>query len=361
MSARLAVAVVGCGKVADFYHLPVLAGFDGVEIEALVDPARDRAEALADEYGGRRVLEDHRELPETVDAAVVAVPNHLHAGVCRDLLEQGVHVLVEKPMAIDTAGCDEMIAAAETSGSVVAVGHQMRFFPAVRFVKRVLERGWLGPVRRFDLRNGRPLQWDAESGFLHRRDAAGGGVLIDLGVHVLDLLLWWLGPCRRVDYRDDARGGVEANCRLRLAMESGVEGTVELSRERDLRNTCVFECEDGLLEVGTYGHEPQIRLETPDGRGALSGLVERERRSERDPLDAHRAQLRSFLGAIAGGRSDGVTGVDGGRSHHVTGREGRRCVELVGRCYASRQRLDQPWRWPASAVETGVPEAMVKA
>ena len=105
---RLRVGVVGCGAVAERYHLPALLASDDVEVVAMVDPVLERAQALAGRAGVPEAYADHGDLAGRVDLAVVAVPNAFHVTVATDLMRAGVDVLVEKPMARTVAECDEM-------------------------------------------------------------------------------------------------------------------------------------------------------------------------------------------------------------------------------------------------------------
>ena len=218
MADRPRVAVVGCGAAAEI-HLTVLSRLPA-DVVCLVDTDPGRSRALADKYGVARTLTGHDDLAGFADAAVLSLPHSLHAPVAVELLGAGLHVLVEKPMALTVAECDRMIAAAEASGRVLAVGMARRFYDAGGFVRRVIDSGRLGDVRTVDVREGYVYDWPVASDFMFRR-AAGGGVLADAGAHILDNLLWWLGDVERVAYRDDARGGVAAACAIELERTSG--------------------------------------------------------------------------------------------------------------------------------------------
>ena len=111
-TSKVRLAVVGCGAVAQIHHLPAIAASDRVEAAVLVDADEKRARALAERFGVPEVATDFKRLPGKVEAAVVALPNSLHAPVSIELLRRGVHVLVEKPMAMTVRECDEMIDAA---------------------------------------------------------------------------------------------------------------------------------------------------------------------------------------------------------------------------------------------------------
>lgn len=329
---KLRLAVVGCGAVAKIHHLPAIALSERVEAAVLVDADAGRARALAEQFGVPEVATDFRGLPGRVDAAVVALPNSLHAPVSIDLLRRGVHVLVEKPMAMTVRECDEMIAAAEDGHAVLAVGLDFRFFDGSLFVRDLFRDGLLGEVRRFDMRQGVIPRWPFATDFLLKKETAGGGVLADFGVHVLDLLLWWLGEWADVEYWDDAQGGIESDCEMRLTMRSGAVGTVEISRTRNLRNTCVFEGERARLEVGVWDPDPEIKLILGGSEVHLSGRARREESAALSFTDVFVRQIDDFAAAIRERREP-----------FVPGREGRRSQELIEECYARRRFLELPW------------------
>jgi predicted dehydrogenase len=332
-------AVVGCGAVAASHYLPALAGCRRAEAVLVVDRDAGRAHAAAARWGVPAVATDAGEVPGRAEAAVVALPNHLHAPVAIDLLRAGVHVLVEKPMGLSTAECDAMIEAAAQGGARLTVGLQFRFFNATELVRDLLAGGLLGPLQGFEMRLGVVSRWPFATDFVLRREAAGGGVLVDYGVHVLDLLLHWLGDWKEVRYRDDAYGGVESDCELDLAFASGVAGTIEISRTRNLRNTCLFIGERGRLEVGIWDPDPPIVLETAGSAVALSGRASRDGGAGLDFLGAFGRQLDDLAGAVREGREP-----------FISGAEGRRSVFLIEACYAVREPLELPWVRPSLPV-----------
>jgi len=338
--ARL--AVIGCGAVTAIHHLPAIVASRTAVATLLVDSDRGRAEALARRYGIAEVATDFRAVPGKAEGAIVALPNHLHAPISIELLSRGVHVLVEKPMAMNVAEADAMMEAARTWGSILGVGLEFRFFDGAILVHRLLRDGLLGPIRRFDLRQGVVPRWPFATDFLLKKEMAGGGVLADFGVHVLDLLLWWLGDWDSVEYRDDAAGGVESDCEMELTLRSGCGGTVEVSRTRNLRNTCRLEGERGTLEVGIWDPDPVLRLLLRDSGGPSGRLDERgvvlegrARRGEGGALTMADAFVRQVDDFVAAMREK--------RETRVPAREGRRSLELIEACYARRRPLVLPW------------------
>ncbi len=343
---KVRLAVVGCGAIASLHHLPAIALCDPVEAVVLVDVDAGRARKLAERFGVPEVATDVSGLPGRVDAAIVALPNHLHAPVAIDLLRRGVHVLVEKPMAMNVRECDEMIAAAGDARAVLAVGHEFRFFDSSRLVRNLLRDGLLGEIRHFEMRQGVIPRWPFATDFFLKKETAGGGVLADYGAHVLDLLLWWLGDWAEVEYWDDAMGGIESDCRMRLTMRSGTAGDVEISRTRNLRNTCVFEGTRATLEVGIWEPDPEIRLLIDDRTVHLSG---RARREDVPGLD--------FTGSFVRQLDDFAAAVRERREPFVPGSEGRRSLELIEACYARRQLLELPWS-AVSAIDPAIDPAI---
>lgn len=330
---KIRLAVVGCGAVADIFHLPALSLSENAEAVVLVDADAGRARALAARYGVSETATDYRSLAGRVDGAVLALPNHLHAPIAIDLLRLGLHVLVEKPMAVTVRECDEMIAAAEAARAVLAVGLDFRFFHSSLLVRNLLRDGLLGEIRSFAMRQGVIARWPFATDFLMKKETAGGGVLADRGVHVLDLLLWWLGEWESVEYRDDAQGGLESDCEMRLTFRSGLSGTVEISRTRNLENTCVFVGERATLTAGIWHPDPEIRLSYAGNELDLAGHA-------RLPGDDSNLD---FTGAFVRQIDDFAAAIREGREPFVPGREGRRTVELIEACYKQRKLLELPW------------------
>ena len=249
-----------------------------------------------------------------VDAALIATPPSHHAPCCIELARRGLHLMVEKPMAITTADAKAMADAARKAGVVLTVGHFRRLLPAVRLLRSAIDRNALGRPVGFDAEEGDAYTWGLTTLSNLRKDQGGGGVLIDIGSHVLDLLLYFFpGPWDVLEYHDNALGGVETDCRLRLRMHGTngpVDGQVELSRTRKLRSTLRVVCEKGTLELQTgeryrvsvIPHE--LRLDDPD-RGQPRGFrlqASWADEPETTGYEAYRTEIDDWLDAIRTGQ-----------------------------------------------------------
>ncbi|MBA2277487.1 MAG: Gfo/Idh/MocA family oxidoreductase [Chloroflexia bacterium] len=190
---RLRVGIIGCG--AGVFHLEGYAEEPRAQVVALAGLDTDRCQDLAKRFEIPRVYGDYRELLEQddIDAVSVVVPNNLHLPVTLAALEAGKHVIVEKPLARNADEGERMVRAAEAHGKVLAVAFQRRHRHDVQIVRRIVANGELGDIyyaKAFWMRrSGIP---DLGSWFTSK-EAAGGGPLIDLGVHVLDMALHMTG------------------------------------------------------------------------------------------------------------------------------------------------------------------------
>jgi predicted dehydrogenase len=185
------VALFGCGWVQDFHARGVLA--HGDELVAVANHREQSARAFADRHGISRVTTDWEALAADpdVDAAIVATPNALHARQSIALLEAGKHVMVEKPMAMSVAECDAMIDASRASGASLMVAHCWRFRAEVIALRDRIAAGELGEVvktRGYGVHAG----WGPDGWFIDR-GLAGGGALVDMGVHAIDTARFLLG------------------------------------------------------------------------------------------------------------------------------------------------------------------------
>lgn len=330
---QIRLGIIGCGAITKQQYFPILKKSSLFKINALADKNIAGARSLGEGRDIAKITDDYREMIGHVNAAVIAVPNHLHASISKEMLSNGIHVLVEKPMAMTAADCDEMIELARQNNCILTVGLSKRFFHAHQFVKRAIDEGLLGDIKSFDFRDGTIFSWPAASDFLYRKEV--GGVLASTGPHTLDLLLWWLGDYKRVEYYDDAMGGVEANCELHITMKNGCSGIVEISRTRALRQTYQITGEKATIEVGANWANPPVILKFNGDEAQLEGAMAMPRNPQKEYIEIMRQQLEEFAAAITEKRKP-----------LVDGHEGRRSIEFIETCYRNRKFLDLPWLGP---------------
>ena len=195
MTERLKVGIIGGGGIAQVAHLPVLKKLKGIEVMALCDPDLPKARAVADRFGIKDAFDDIEELLryESLDAVVICSPNHLHESHILAALSANLHVLVEKPLTMTTASVQRILRAVEKRDRVLMVGMNHRYRPDVQIVRSFVQSGELGTVEsvRGSWHVSRPGR--AQLGWRLRKEQAGGGAMLDLGLSILDLALWLAG------------------------------------------------------------------------------------------------------------------------------------------------------------------------
>ncbi len=334
INSKLRLAIVGCGAIAEHGHLPGASQVETIEITALVDKDIDRASKLARRFGIPGAAPNLEGIEKVADAAILCLPHHLHCPVALDLISRGLHVLVEKPMALDTAECDQMIAAANEARVVLAVGLMRRYFRCALVLKQILDSRVLGALHRFRIEDGGVYAWPSASPFILSKAHSGGGVLMGNGSHVMDSLIWWFGEPREIQCFTNSAGGMETDVTLEMVMPDGSCGTVELSRTRSLANCTQVWAERGDIRIPLYGDHVELKLDGSDftlaGQAKSASLG-----GEQDLAMVLAEQLRDFARAIAGHPAAIVTGF-----------ESRRSIALIESCYRVAKPLPEPWAVP---------------
>ncbi len=333
MRDRLRLGIVGGGAAAELCHLPAVSHCPEIGAVTLVDVNRDRAAELAARFQVSDFVTDYRDLFGHVDAVVVALPNYLHAPVAIEFLQKGIPVLVEKPMALTGSDAEAMVAAA--GDLPLQVGLMYRFMHGPRIVKQAVEEAWLGNVESVAVEWGNVFRWPVASGSFFSREYSGGGVLVDLGSHMFDLISWVFGDLSLLAYSDDSRGGVEADCSALFEFKSSgraVQGTLTLSRLRKLSNVFRVVGERLTLEYDVTSND-RIRLWPNDTEDRVGPFVLDVGGRGQSGTDVYAAQLRSFARAVLAGSQP-----------EVPGESGLAVTRLMEQCYRERQSARLPWQ-----------------
>jgi len=195
MSKKLKIGLIGAGSIATCAHMPAYASMDHVEVVAICDIKIEKAEALAEKYNVSQTFENYVDLLDIpgLDAVDICTPNYLHSKIAVAALEKGLHVFCEKPDAINAAEAENMQAAAEKSGKTLMVMRNNRYMEISKFLKKYIDDGKMGEIYAarcgWQRRRGIP----GKGGWFTTKEQSGGGPLIDLGVHMIDLTMWFMG------------------------------------------------------------------------------------------------------------------------------------------------------------------------
>jgi len=195
MDKKLRVGIIGCGGIANGKHMPNLHKIEEVEMVAFCDIVKEKANLAAARFGSKdaEVYTDYKKLlkDESIDVVHVCTPNRSHGFITVASLEAGKHVMCEKPMAKTYADAKKMLEAAHKTGKKLTIGYQQRWRGDSMYLKEECEKGTLGDIyyaRSIALRRRAVPTWGV---FLNEFEQ-GGGPLIDIGTHALDLTLWMM-------------------------------------------------------------------------------------------------------------------------------------------------------------------------
>jgi predicted dehydrogenase len=299
--------LIGCGDIAAKRVAAALRDSPG---STLVAVARARAELAAEfarQHGARRWHADWRDVlrDDELSAVYLATPVRLHAEQAVAAAEAGKHVLCEKPMAMDVAECERMIAAARSHGVRLGVAYYRHHYPLVARLRALLASGEIGqPVlvqvdvfEPFDATAGQPRSW------LLNKKEAGGGPMMDFGCHRIEVLLDLFGPVKEVHgfptnvhFRDR---DVEDTCVARMGFRSGAEAVLTVTHAAaERRDTLAVYGSEGSAHVPVL-NEGLLRIVTTGGS-----------REERHPphSNLHQPLVEDFVAAVRERRDPMVTG-----------------------------------------------------
>ena len=196
MEQKIKIAIIGCGGIATKAHAPQYEKLNNVyEVVAVCDIVKKKAEKLAEVFGGCPVYTDYKEVLniEGLDAVDICTPNYLHSIITIDALNKGINVLCEKPDAVSVEEAKKMKEAADRNGKLLMIIRNNRFLVQSQYLKEYIADGNFGKIYAgrcgWQRRRGIP----GKGGWFTTKEQSGGGPLIDLGVHMIDLTMWLMG------------------------------------------------------------------------------------------------------------------------------------------------------------------------
>ena len=322
MPSPLRVGLIGCGRIAQLVHLNALGAADGIQVVALADPDAERLHGAAQKAPGAVPYASAEDLlaKSDAEAVVLCTPPALHAPGAIAAFEAGKHVYLEKPIGLELADADAILMAQRAAGTVGMMGFNYRFHPLHREARQRVQRGEVGEIIAVRTAFSSPARslpdWKATR-------EGGGGALLDLASHHLDLIPFLLGrEITEVTAQTASRESEGDTAILSLRLEGDVLVQSLLSM------TSVSE--DRFEIYGTRGklaYDRQTSVEI-DARGTdiaygRKGQIQREvgsavrslRRAPRMPgSPSFQAAFEAFGRAARGGTMDGATLEDGRRS-----------------------------------------------
>ncbi len=311
MINHLNVGVVGLGWISQVIHLPILEKLPDATVVAICDTDKARARYVSEKLGIRNVYTDIDQMlkQDNIHAVNVCTSTDSHAGVAIPCLQAGKDVLVEKPLARTYGEAKRIVDAAQQNDRQLMVGMNNRFRPDAMILRSFIEAGEMGEV--FYSKGGWLKRQTNESPWKTRKETAGGGAFLDLGIVILDLSLWMMGypDVERVSAKTYYHGteSVEDSAVALLRMKNGATMTIEVSWSMNV--------DDDFFYCNLFGKNGSARLNPLRLSKMLHGnLVNMTPAKVEKPQSlfkrSYENEIRHFIGAARGVHPVISTGVE---------------------------------------------------
>jgi len=294
------VAVIGLGSVAQLVHLPNLLKIKNAEITAVAEINKNRLHSVADKYDIKRRYTDYTQLlsNDDTDAVIISTPTHLHKKMAIDSLNAGKDVLVEKPLARNSSEGIEILECAKKNNKKLMVGMNLRYRPDSMLIRSLIDAGEIGDP--FYIKCGWIRKQSSSEKWFSKREEAGGGVILDLAINLVDLALWLADYPKAVsistkNYFHNSRNLEDTSVSF-IRCENltiSLEASWSMAEEKDIFYTNVYGTK------GSIGANPfkLIKVMADEHIDLGSTFVD-------SPTEAFKKsylnELKSFIGAIRG-------------------------------------------------------------
>ena len=279
MSQKVRVGVIGTSWYADLMHLPALQSHPQAELAAICGRNQERAKEVATKYGSPNTYNDFRKMitEHHLDAVIIATPDELHYEMTMAALEAGLHVLCEKPLAMNAGQAWEMAKKAESAGVKHMVYFTYRWMPFYQYVHNLIGRGYIGHCYHCEFRY--PMGYGRNQEYIWRFDhERANGVLGDLGSHMIDLARWLVGDITSVSAqlgvfvdRPGADGGVidpaNDSAILQVKFANGAQGTIQASAVAHIADRA------SQQQIKLYGEAGSLETDLIHGGSETRALI----------------------------------------------------------------------------------------
>jgi len=321
MAKKIRLGLIGTGGIARGAHLPALPKVEEIELVAAADVSEKSRKEAQEKFGIPKLYADYKEMirEEKLDAVDICTPNLYHKQPAIDALKSGLHVLVEKPIAMNVKEAKAMCTAAREAGKKLMVAQCQRFRPDVQQLKKYIDAGELGDIyyaRVWALRRRGVPAW----GVFIEKDKQGGGPMIDIGVHMLDMALYLMGNPKPVAVSgqcytkfgrrenvfnpwgswDPKKFTVEDYAAGFVRFENGATLSIEASFAANIR--------DDRMNVTLLGTEGGSDIDDFKIYREVHGRLVDEQPVRLPEVNTYEAELREFAQAVLENREPLVTG-----------------------------------------------------
>lgn len=304
MADKIRFGLIGAGGIAQAYSAAI-AGMENIVLAAVADVSPEAAKAMADQHGAKVFSTCEEMLADgEVEAVIVSTPPLYHPEHCNAFLDKGIHVLCEKPLAIDSASAVSMVDAAKAGNAIFTMASKFRFVEDIQEARKLIDAGKFGEIILYE--NCFSGKVDMTKRWNSNPEISGGGVLIDNGTHSLDIMRFLLGDLSEIRVVEGSRiqsMSVEDTVHVFVRAKSGAMGCIDLSWSMHKPSDYFVSLygSEGTIQIGWKGS----RYKLNDDKGWT------EFGTGYDKIGCFQNQLTNFANAIQKGEELVITPEDG--------------------------------------------------
>lgn len=325
---NIKIGLIGCGAASKRYYVPALKRHHGLcKNLFLVDKNLSAAQQLAHELNTQYFTNDYKNIINEIDGIIISVPHQFHYEYSKIFLENGIHVLCEKPLSETYKEAKNLVNLANTNNLTLMVNNTRRMFPSFRQIKNILASSELGEIKYINYFEAQEFGWESSDGFYVNPNLTNKGILLDIGSHVLDTICWWLGDKPDlVDYFDDSFGGPESLVHL-VVEHNNCKINVKLNRLSDFDNYYEISCENGKIMGSVYDWDKII-------------LIKNNTKPKNVFFNNTPATFPEFVYQII---DNFVSVLSNNVVPLIEGKDVLDSINLIEECYLNRQKFKLPW------------------
>lgn len=333
------VGIIGCGKITERASLPNLVNYkDKSKVVCLCDIVKSKAEDLSKKFelGNVDIVTGWKDLVKRkdIDAVFVNTPNYLHEGMTVGAAQNKKQILVEKPITISVEAADNMLKAAKKAGVFLMVEQTQRFDPIHQAAKKIIDSGALGRIHNIRGRIGHagPEYWsEGKAHWFYDKKKSGGGCMIDIGVHIADLVRWFKGKKVTEVFANiqtlEKKLPVDDNATVLLRFEDGTKGEFECSwTTRPYEVLTYVYGEKGKLITNIGSKHPVVLTIAKTGSGEDPNHTLREEFPQLGPGGGWENAIHYFIDCVIEGKKP-----------FISGEEGKETIKVILAAYESKK------------------------
>jgi len=318
------LAIIGCGAVTENFYVPALKSIKA-RPKFFIDKNLGSAKKLSRKFKNAIAVDSIDNIINKFDEAIITLPNNLHYPFALRLIQHGKHLLIEKPLTINSKESQKLIDLSKDNNVKVICGNMRRQLRSAFFIKELIHTKILGNILKFKCREGGIFNWPIQSANFWDKENSGGGVLMDTGSHTLEQIIYHFGIPENIEYMDNRIDNIESDCYLKMQYQN-YYGTLQLSRTIGLDCKIFIKFEKGSVVFDVIGNKIELNCD--------ENLI-------RDTGIKNFSQAgQSYDNLISKQIIEWYNYINGEKANIVSINDAHNVMKIIDYCYSNSKKLD---------------------